>query len=555
MRRSIPLLPLLLALTLTPAAGAVTLTGTVVDEARQPVAGAEVTLVPVPDPRRGPQSGEERPQARSGKDGRFRFPAAPAGMAYLQIRHPSFADVEALAVLVPEAGSDLGALTLGRGALFRGQVVDVHGRPNPGVEIRQAINGRTAVQSQETRTVAVTGSDGSFAVAGFRPGQEVKLRAGRLETAFVWIEGRAGDPEPVRVALPMTRSSAAGRVLSPTGVPMADAMVSAYRIRDPEVSAPFNGVRTDAAGRFLFEALPEGRYNFWVFHQDFDRGSLLDVPIAEGQRVDGLTLLLTPAGAVAGRVVSPEGKAIPGALLALNAARQPLDAEGRFHAAVPAGTPVSLYAEAEGYTAVNRIVWPGDDVEIVLAPQPVTEVRGRVLGPDGRPVAGAGVGPYGFLGRTAADGTFAVKLPPGNTEDLFQVRKPGFAPVTVPASAWRDGASIEVRLEAGATITGRISGLSAIELTRVQIDALTADPDAPVGESVPGTTDGRGAFRIDHLAPGIWKVAAGLDGRFAEGKVTIVPGQTAVTFDLAVPATAPVQVCTPVPKGGQVELK
>lgn len=162
--------------------------------------------------------------------------------------------------------------------------------------------------------------------------------------------------------------------------------------------------------------------------------------------------------------------------------------EGRFRLKVPVRGPVQLYATAVGWSPASTLAQPGStDVELVLKPQP-----------EGQPAA------------------------------------------------------VEVRRAPGvATVTGRISGLSAAELTRIQVNALTADPGRLRLESLRGTTDGRGVFRIEHLAPGIWKVAAGLDdGRFAAGNVTIAPGQTAAVLDLTVLATAPVQVCTPAPKGG-----
>jgi protocatechuate 3,4-dioxygenase beta subunit len=79
---------------------------------------------------------------------------------------------------------------------------------------------------------------------------------------------------------------------------------------------------TDAAGAFVFEAVPPGRYRLKASKARYvdtplgarvpgGRGSALDV--GEGQKIEGLTIALPLAGVIAGRVVDDAGEPVAGA--------------------------------------------------------------------------------------------------------------------------------------------------------------------------------------------------------------------------------------------------
>jgi len=181
----------------------------------------------------------------------------------------------------------------------------------------------------------------------------------------------------------------------------------------------------------------------------------------------------------------------------------------------------SLEADADGYEAMTSDVRPAKDgtqnFQFRLRRGGVAS--GRVVGPDGRPVAGALVGlnglGFGFIVRndrtfsgndapqtiTDAAGVFSVRLRLG-TESLVVVHEAGFAQVPVaqakPAAVvlqpW--GAIEGVVLTAGQPTPGQ----------KVFLQAWLPESDAdlwPVSLDTTVVSDTQGRFRFDHVPPGL----------------------------------------------------
>lgn len=238
------------------------------------------------------------------------------------------------------------------------------------------------------------------------------------------------------------------------------------------------------------------------------------------------------AGIAAGRVLSPDGRPVPGAFVSAIHVLDPTDPYAAY----------LLQAGKQGYAEHSESIAPGArDLVWIIVPRPGVTVRGRITGPDGRPVEGVKVGQYGHWTRSSASGSFAVEIPAYQTEIL--VRKEGYALLRLPRGS---GEPLDVHLDAGATVTGRITGLTLEERARASIFVTPLRQDQPfIGQDGLGITNGRGTFRISHFPPGDWQIAVGVDGRVGRGKLTLAPGQTAASIDIAVPATPEVVVCTP----------
>jgi len=159
----------------------------------------------------------------------------------------------------------------------------------------------------------------------------------------------------------------------------------------------------------------------------------VSVTVREGETVS-IKFSIPPTGSVSGRIISPDNRPIPNATLTLlhNDAGQftvPTDAQGRFSIdGLPEGE-YSLLVTANDFEPAERVVRvePGESVavNIVLKPQPVGFVRGRVKGSDGRVPRDGRVWVERVLSPTARqpvsvflwhpdDGRFEGKLPPGN---------------------------------------------------------------------------------------------------------------------------------------------
>ena len=89
---------------------------------------------------------------------------------------------------------------------------------------------------------------------------------------------------------------------------------------------------------------------------------------------------------------------------------------------------------------------------------------------------------------------------------------------------------LEVRLQAGGAIVGRVLGLEPEALARVEVAAGRTQAMDYKSTRV----DYEGRYRIAAVAPGEWRVWAEVPstGRRAEGRVTLTPGASEATLDL-----------------------
>ena len=110
-----------------------------------------------------------------------------------------------------------------------------------------------------------------------------------------------------------------GRVVSAdTGLPLRRAKVSLRDAREPQGRS----VTTDAAGAFAFEAVPKGRYRLRASKARYVDGALggrrpgapgRAFDVADGQKIDNLTIVLATAGVITGRVLDDGGEPMTGA--------------------------------------------------------------------------------------------------------------------------------------------------------------------------------------------------------------------------------------------------
>ncbi len=133
------------------------------------------------------------------------------------------------------------------------------------------------------------------------------------------------------------------------------------------------------------------------------------------------------------------------------------------------------------------------------AQQSVARVSATVLDAStGRPVIGAGVTAGRAFTLSAADGTFALALPPG--VDRVTVERMGYAAVTVPLPAWTDPIRLEpspyllehiaVDVRAGEVLAAGTS-LALAVLDRADLDATGATSVAEALRHAEGVQDSR----------------------------------------------------------------
>lgn len=260
----------------------------------------------------------------------------------------------------------------------------------------------------------------------------------------------------------------------------------------------------DASGRFDAGMLPPGFYEAEAFEASdvsaLERG--IEVRPAEETAV---RLTLAPGGFLAGRLAFEGGAGgAEGAVVTVHGLRARLvpiratpAADGRFRVGpLPPGRHL-VRAVAEPFLPGEAWaeVAAGETVEVALALRAGRTLRGRVVGPDNAPVAGARL----TLSGRADDGTFVLRSP--TTEALAALDRRGLAPVgrllPIGELGVLEGPLPPIPPRPFAWLDGRPPEPAGREET-----PPAAGRDGPP----PLTTDRQGEFLLEGLPPGKFAV-------------------------------------------------
>ncbi len=566
-------------------AAASVLTGTVVDEAGHPVAGALIR-VSSDDPFR-PFCKEGR--AWTSAAGTFRVTGC-GGFGSEEtcravIRHPDFAPLAATVDGLPKSLSGI-RIVLHPGAAATGLLVDEHGKPatvHGAVEVelvREAneadteILGRTAVDA-----------DGRFRLSHLPAGAArlVIWRAGARP--FVRLGAQipaAGTADLGRLLLPAGETLTV-RVTDPAGHPLAGAEVW---ITDGDRNEP--ALITGADGEVAFGGLPPQQD---VSIEICRQGSMPEDRWIDSLPAERLDVALDPAVTFSGTVLDADGVPVADALVVTHRNGTPVtsdgvyllrnwkhcpheypqstDREGRFSIgplepgwyAVDAeqGPRVRVHLKAVEVPAEGR-----SDFAISLPRGTPFAITGRVIDSTGAPVAGAQVSTYAVSGSdlTDADGRYRlegmmtsrkharsdrvsvftagrrdledvekdVEIVPGEmVVDFVLTRKSGQpAP---DASGWEltADAANEDDPVAKAEVAGTLRGLDPGEIAWATVAATCDSGDRP---AVFGLVAGDGSYRLWPLAPGAWTLQALAGERRAKRAIEVGPDDWQVAADL-----------------------
>jgi hypothetical protein len=424
------------------------LEGTVIDGAGAPVAGA---ILSTPRARFQPLD-PGRWRAQTGEDGAFELSGLPVGSIDLTVEHPEHAPLT-LAVETPEPGSrrSLDPIQLVETGLIRGFV---RRGSSPLV-------GAAVLVGRDRDLLASTFSDESGAY-------ELRVAPGRYRIFARY----AGLPlqvsnEIVTVVAGETREDF--DLDFPAGRRLRGAVVGARSVPVPDALVLVSGrgvsfSTTDSNGLFDLD-VPDGEVDLQVFTPDFqasvreqvsgnEEEILLRLPwVAQGGiegRIEGLlSESAGPPGQILLRVIPVEvredwdenerrQREIQGMTLPLVGGRFSYDR-------VPVGRS-RIQLVAPGYAPFERIV------EIVRSEsldfgtvrlEPGLAVRGRVVDPDGQPIAGA----FAHLGQATDFSQELARRTLTDQDGVFRLRgiAPGASSVVVYADGYLVG-SREIRV-------------------------------------------------------------------------------------------------------------
>ncbi len=408
---------------------------------------------------------------------------------------------------------------------------------------------------------AETGADGRFS---FRLADDAPA-AGRpivIDPGYVLL-GRgsceSASPQPQSILLVERSIRLTGRVVDPTGTPVADALVTLrcdtppLPTLDPEVQWSHDlvlpSVETNAQGRFLLRDVPALTGALLTArHPERGRASLR-VPTASS---DALELVLDApvfgptSTRVEGRIEAPNGSPVAGAQLMFGSLQTESDTTGSFAFELPTDRPdTSLFVTGRGYQALTVENF-GTTVEAIsVAPEPVVlrfaaeslAIAGHIVDATGRPVGGAELNlfdpelpeiTFSSLemlsdGRrnvtTAADGSFRIG---GLSAREYRLRiwrlEDRLVHVSEPLTAGTEGVLVELPDAPLLTqLSGRVvdSDDRPVAGARVSFgfETFRTRGDGTMNEEAPPVqTDAQGHFVLEDVPPRHVYLAVSSDG-------------------------------------------
>ncbi len=385
-------------------------------------------------------------------------------------------------------------------------------------------------------------NDGTFALR-LRRGASAALRVSAKDFAAV--------------ELPARHAGARLRVVMKKGVTLlVDAVDEDGR---PVNDAKFRLFRSDHLGDAAFEVRaqtgPDGSARFEQLTPSVGAYLALESSTCGDVGWKEVTLPVTgemtlrlelPAGrAVTGRVTDADTRApIPDARVGMNwtlnrAVRT--DADGRYILAGWTGKGVSdLHVLAEGYGRGHAIVGTVTSLDFALSKG--DNVAGRVVGPDGKPIAGATIAAIGSTDRvdgqqhistaeatSGTDGRFALSSLRRDLPHTLVVMGVGFGRTLLDFDPRPGAPGVidlgDVRVPAARTLAGRVvtSEGTPVPSARVECSGANGDrgrlrvgrtpiPDAFYGREETDFTDDLGRFRFADLSPGAYSIGADARG-------------------------------------------
>ena len=605
----------------TPIEGGAELTGRVIDSDGGPISGAIVHLVQ----RQQPNSPDEAmvfvmgaapppltsPENRevTDADGRFTFNTLQKGKSYtLFARGEAWVGQRKPGVKPGE--TDL-VITLAAGDSVTGTVFDPRGRRVDGAVVRSGpamsklgegifVPSGFGGDFNTLHPEAITRKDGTFVLSGIPIGEFSVVAShsswGPSE-AMNLMQGQSDLQIELR-----SSTGVAGRVIDDQGEPVAGAKISALSLFG---FSPGEGALGEAIsgpdGGFQIDGLPPGRVRLNASAAGFTSSAMgRGIQLTEGEINDGVELTLTAAALIRGTVIDEDGAPVANATVRFGvhsdentrifvngfagdhfgSASAKTDELGAFvirsvrpDTAEPKRVLQVDHPEYLPFVGDLLSVVAGQEIEVEpIALAGALTLSGRILGPDGAPLAEARVslheGAPGeessassgihdvmiFGGDISAPSTFMSRggsLSTATTDEegryVLRIDEPGTLHITARASGFQEGISEAVTVVDASLSKWDLSLVEALQISGVVIDELgvpCADVElsaAPSGGGAPrqGKSDADGRFTIDGLDAGEVNVMAnGAGWRLAES----IEGVSAGTTDLQVVVLRPGEV-------------
>ena len=436
---------------------------------------------------------------------------------------------------------------------------------DPGVEITGRVTrGGVGVEgvtinamSMDGAASATTAADGTFQLEDLTPGQMI-LNAMKPDEFIQQTRPVTAPAENVNIEVPpggritghvLDKNSHAPVTTFQAGLSLSRS-AGGMSIQLPPLLKSF----TNDDGSFTLENVPTGPAQVVVSAPGYTTAHKSGINVEVGKTVPDIEVDLDTGVKLTGRVTSSDGTPLSGVavredtaggglmrMIAANTAPTTVtDPNGEYELdALEAGDKTFTFARQGYLTQSRNITLSGSSSQLDVQLSTGLRLTGTVVSDAGAPVPDASVmamsaANSGFGGNrvsTDANGAFEMEgLAPGHY--TLTAAKPGYANGVVSDFDVAAGVPARITLKTGATITGRVVGLTADELQNATVFASGGN----TGMSAP--VDGSGNYRIEGAPTGTVRLSARTGQMFGatsksspQQSVQVDPGST-VTVDL-----------------------
>lgn len=324
------------------------------------------------------------------------------------------------------------------------------------------------------------------------------------------------DEKPAPVAEAKEKPAAvgviSGRAVDAAGKPVGGATI--YRLGYGNKLNPYRPVTSDQTGAFALPPQTPGSYVIWAVLGDTTsrspRWTAVEVP--NGGAAKPVTLTLKPAATLRARVLTEDGKPVPGArlLVAYDPTPRPerSDANGVLELRALPVEKLEVTALAPGFARVKRVIQAKPDMAPVdFRLPPGGTVIGRVTDGDNKPLAGAKISVQERTGNvneqiaylTAdADGRFRVEgVSRRNTE--LHVEAPDYSQAIMPIKIGPSGEANVIVSVQRRPYGGAIRGVVTDANGKPIAGAVVTNTTSSSARFRRTTTDAAGAYAIDDV--------------------------------------------------------
>ncbi len=433
-----------------------------------------------------------------------------------------------------------------------GVVVDEQGQPVAGVAVRALPQSSMSWSGSSETGMARTAPSGRFRLGRLESGTPYLLRLSKTGFAPATAELPPLTPgQPVsnlRIVLRKGRTGF-GRVVNRAEQPVPGATVALrpafsgdlqmQMVVSLESGDDSYEATTGSDGRFEVRDLPVGTWDLSVQGKGYAPLRVPGLGIPEGGGSTDLgTVILAPGAPVDGYVVDREGHPIAGAEVHVSEADSGFatrfleersspptvtGADGFFRIEDRRpGETIDLVAGRTGYApdALPGVEVPAEEpVRIVL--KAASAVEGRVVGPDGEPLAnvvvfvspadpmsmaalGAASMSQPVPASSGADGSFRIENVAPGTIDLYAmtVGRQQAQLKNLEVQPGKDLTGLEIVLAPGAVVEGRVLSATGKPVAGAEVNVMSPD------NAFSATSDGDGHYRLEGISPGVHLIEA-----------------------------------------------